>query len=390
MSNVPASAASAPMRFCYRHADAVAVRGCDVCHKPICDACVGYGPRLEGVCPSCAASGRRRGLAIAAIATIGAVVVVVGVAAWISAMPAAIDYGEHRLEIERASARVHNAPCDGQSTLDLVRLLNTTRDFPRVITTVEAFDAACKPVPRLWWESYAARMEIQDFAGAVADADRLIKDDPDDGDFWWWRGKARRQQGDLVGAATDFEKSIEVTGPKAYFSVLDLVDLREQQQRPCDAVGPLAMLVKNQKDDAKAQPLRTRLRRLVTSGGCPDPLAAMPEKGSVAAVCAAAPTALTFTDWQSSTFHQSLQNTWVARTAPAARGAPAACAAELEELRGVDFLKGSAMRSWSARLVCDGRPSVTAQQLHAVPLKAQEELIKKLVDGALRTWCTGD
>lgn len=33
--------------------------------------------------------------------------------------------------------------------------------------------------------------------------------------------------------------------------------------------------------------------------------------------------------------------------------------------------------------------SVMAQQLRAVPLKAQEKLIKKLVDGALRSWCTG-
>jgi hypothetical protein len=389
MSNLPASAASAPMRFCYRHSDVVAVRGCDTCHKPICEACVGYGPRLEGVCPTCAASDRRRGIMVAGGAVAVAAVLVVGVFAWLGSMPATIDYSEHRLDIERASARVHNAPCDGQSTLDLVTLLNKARDFPRVIATVEAFDGACKPVPRLWWESHAARMEIQDFEGAIKDADRLIADTPDDGDFWWWRGKARRQHGDLDGAAADFEKAIEVTGPRAYFSVLDLVDLREQQQRPCDAVAPLAMLVKNQKDDAKAGPLRTRFRRLVTEGKCPDPLAAMPDKGSVAVVCASLPSALTFTEWQSSTFHASLQNTWSARTTPHARGAPVSCSAEVEEVDGGEILKGSAMRSWSARLVCEGRPSITAQHLHVVPLKAQEELIKKLVDAGVRTWCTG-
>jgi tetratricopeptide (TPR) repeat protein len=389
MSEIPASAASAPMRFCYRHTDAVAVRGCDLCHKPICAGCVGYGPRLEGLCPACAAKDRRRGTLVAGLSLAGAAVFIGGVIAWLASMPAAISYGEHRFEIERASARVQNTPCDAQSALELTRLLNEERDFARTIATVERFDDACKPAPRLWWESYGARMEVQDFKGAIADADRLIADSPDDGDFWWWRGKARRQDGDLDGAAADFEKAIEVTGPKAYFSVIDLVDLREQQQRPCDAVAPLAMLVKNQKDDEKARPLRARLRRLIADGKCPDPLAAMPEKGSVAAVCASAPSALSFTEWQASPFHQSLRNTWVARTGPQARGAAVACSAEYEEVDTRELLGTSAMRSWSARLICEGRPSVTAQQLHAVPLKAQEELIKKLIDGALRTWCTG-
>lgn len=388
-NDIPSSAAGAPMRLCYRHSDTVAVRGCEACRKPICEACLGFGPRLEGLCPACASKQQHRGTAVAAVAVLGATLVVGGALFWLSSMPPTVTYGEHRMDIERADARVRNAPCDGQSALELADLLNKERDHRRTIAVVDAFDEACKPVPRLWWESYAARMQVQDHDGAINDASRLIADSPDDGDFWWWRGKAKREAGDLAGAAADLEKAVELTGPKAYFSALDLVDVREQQQRPCDAVIPMAMIVRHNKDEGRKQRLETQLKRLVRDGHCPDPLAAMPDKGQVAAVCATLPSSLGFTEWQATGFHQSLQNTWTARVGPLARGTPVACNAEFEEVDGGDILKGTGMRSWSARLSCAGLPSVTAQHLHVVPLKAQEELIKKLVDGGVKRWCGG-
>ena len=77
--------------------------------------------------------------------------VVVGIGAWFVAQPAPVPYGEHLIEITRLSARIASTPCDEQSTLELVELLNKERDYPRTIVVVDEFRAACRPVPRLLW-----------------------------------------------------------------------------------------------------------------------------------------------------------------------------------------------------------------------------------------------
>lgn len=267
-------------------------------------------------------------------------------------------------------------------------LLNKSRDFPRVVRVVEAFDAACKPVPRLWWESYGARLELQDHAGAEVDAGRLIDDDPDDGDFRWWRGRARRERGDLDGAGKDFEKAVELAGKNAFFSVIDLADLRERQGRACDAVPMLATLLRDQAKQAKQAHVDSRLARLIRETPCPDALAALPEKGAVAAVCAALPQTLQFSTTSAAGFDFSLKNLWEARTRPIAAAPAVACESMVEQADAKgSVLDGTGMQSWHGRLACAGRPSVTATVLHASALQAQEQLARKLVDAAIRDGC---
>ncbi len=374
------------MRLCYRHPDTAANRRCDVCRRPICEACVGYGPRLENVCGPCASASARKGR-VAVAAGIAAVTVVLGVlVAYAVTRPAPIVYGEHRAKIEMAQARIEHAPCDGQSTLELVELLNKERDYTRTVAVVDAFDAACKPVPRLWWASYTARMQLQDFVGAAAAASRLIEDAPDDGDFWWWRGKARRDAGDLAGAEADFKRTIELT-PRALYSVIDLVDLLEKSGRACDGVPALARLVQTQPDEAKKRALDSRLSRLIRETPCADVTATMTGVKDVAAVCAALPKAFNFGSDVTSGFAFSLQNTWVARTAPVAQGDARLCATDVEEVNTKGILAGTGMRVYAGRLACKDLPSVTAQRMHAVPLKAQEELVKELINSAIASWC---
>jgi hypothetical protein len=388
--NDPASSsvAAVTLRLCYRHADVPATQVCARCRRTVCAGCASVGPQLQTMCTPCIqadALAQRRTIAVASVA---AVALVSGLLFWATSRPTPVTYGEHGPAIERAAARVEHAPCDGQSSLDLAIVLNKARDFPRVVRVVEAFDKACQPVPRLWWESYSARRELQDFAGAEADATRLIADNPDDSDFHWWRGRVRRDGGNIDGAAVDFEKAVELAGTDAFFSAIDLADIRVRQNRACDAVPILATLVRNHEKSAKQAHLDTRLFRLMHDTPCPDALTALPEEGKVAAVCAALPQALQFATPRTAGFDFSLQNLWLARTRPIATGPAVACEAMVEQIdvRG-SILDGSLLKSWHSRLACAGRPSVTATTLHVSALHAQEQLARKLVDAAIRDGC---
>lgn len=234
-------------------------------------------------------------------------------------------------------------------------------------------------------------MQVQDFAGAVQDATRLMTDNPDDGDFVWWRAKARRELGDVAGTEADLHRAAELAGPRAFWSVLDLATLLETQHRECEAVPLLAQLERNLPDDAKKSSVPRRLARLFRETPCPDATVALPTTGLVAAICATLPSALHISDDVASGFEYSLKNTWAARTATVAKGEPVVCCAEPAKLdvESNSILSGTGLDSWSARLACTGKPSTTVQTLHAVPLKSQEELVAKLVDESIRKWCGG-
>ncbi len=403
MSDLVSSASVGVGRSCYRHADAAGSQTCTRCRRSICEGCVSVGGAWAGaaagsgeICVGCAAAGRRRGAAVVVTSVVAAAVVVIAAIAFVATRPAAIEYGEHRFEIERLAARVENTACDGKSTLELADLLNKERDFPRVIRVVEGFDEKCQPVPRMYWESYGARIQLQDFAGATADASKLIADDGDDGDFWWWRAKARRKAGDFVGAEADLRRSAELSGKSAYWAVIDLADLLEEQGRACEGVPLLTQVVRNNEEKAKKARLDGRIARLIREVPCADASAALPPGDQeVAALCQTLPSRLLVDDQgihkdvSTSAFELSLSNTWQARTRGVATGKPLSCRADLRENDISNFheLKGSGMKSWTGRLICDGLPSVSATSLNIGPLHAEEALALKLIDVGVRRWC---
>lgn len=394
-STTPVSPASFSVgRTCYRHADAGATQTCVTCRRSICEGCVSVGAGYDVarvVCVTCADAGRARARAVTAASVAAAAIVVVGAIAFVASRPPTIEYGEHRFEIQRLEALVAQSPCAGQSTLELVDLLNKERDHARVIRVVDEFRAHCAPVPRLYWESYGARMQVQDFKGAVDDATRLIDDDGDDGDFWWWRAKAKRSAGDLVGAEADMRRSAEITGKNAFWSVLDLADLLEEQHRACEAVPLLAQIAHNNKEQAEKTGVNTRLARLVRETPCPDPSAAMPQNlATVAALCATLPTKLVVDDGRAASgLEFALANSWEARTRTVASGKPVSCRAEAEknDTSKDSILGSSMMQSWTGRLTCAGLPPATATVLSIGNLKAQEELVPRLIDNGIKKWC---
>lgn len=384
-----ASSATGPSAHaCYRHPDALAREACARCRRPICEGCSTFGSELATMCPSCVNVGARRSRFIAASVGVAALGLVGAGVFFVATQPPPITYGEHHLAIERLTARVAASPCDQQSTLELMELLNKERDFPRTIRVSEAFQKSCEPAPRLLWPSYGARMEVQDFKGAIADADALIAHRPEDGDFWWWRAKAKRAAGDLEGTEQDLRRSVELTGARGYYNTLDLIDLLEKSERACEAVPLLAVLADRQEKKPARERLEARLGRLVRETPCPAPGRA-PKGEAPAFPCATLPSQIDFGSDAPTGLATSLRNTWAARTRPMAKGAPLSCRMDYAEndLKGSAVFKGTSMRSWTARLSCDGQPSVLATQVGVVELKAQEELVDKLVNEGIKRWC---
>jgi hypothetical protein len=386
----PASSASFGVgRSCYRHLDAGASQTCTSCRQPICEGCVSVGAGYAVVCNGCADASRKRARLLGAACMAGAAVVVVGAIAFVASRPAPNEYGEPRFEFERIEARQAQSPCDGQLTLDLADLLNKERDHRRVVRVVDEFRASCAPVPRLYWESYSARMQLQDFNGAADDAGRLIADDPDDGDFWWWKAKAERQSHDVSAAEADLRRSAEVSGSRAFWAVIDLADLLEEQQRGCEAAPQLARLARNNKDQAEKFGVNTRKARMGRDG-CPDPSVLLPQKNEPApSLCAALPAQLVVDDGRAASgFEFALANSWAAGTRGVAKGSAVVCRAEaaVNDTAGSDVIPSS-LRSWSGRLSCAGLPPVTATVLGIGSLEAQEDLIPRLLNQGIARWC---
>lgn len=374
-------------RVCFRHNDAGASLTCSTCRRSICDACVSVGNNFSVVCVSCASESRRRANVVTGAAIGAAALVFVGVGAFVATRPPAFEYKD-RLEVNSLEARVAQNDCDGQATLEFANLLNKEGDFSRVISVVDSFRERCTEVPRLYWESYGARMAVQDWTGAVDDASRLVQHDPDDGDFWWWRAKAKRKAGDLAGAEADFKKSADVAGKDAFYAVIDLADLLEDQHRACEGAPRLAALIINHKGDAERQGIDKTLARLVHEQGCADPLAAVPKDAtSIASLCSTLPAKLTFDDGRAASgFEFALASTWQARTRTQVSGAAVVCRAEVAQ-NGEGGVMGSALLSFTARLTCSGLAPVTSTTLAISGLKAQELLTAKLIDRAISSWC---
>ena len=205
---------------CIRHANTPATRLCDLCGDPLCPSCI-VSEGLDLVCRKCANELQEK-RAFKRIGMVVALTVLVGLGlggAWLYEERARFlpepevvvpprDYGAEGAAIRRHREALANDPCDKKTARLLADRLNRARAYDETIEFVPAWEAQCGPWPRLLWtQSYAHRKLRQwDETGAVIT--RIIEDDPDDGDYWWWRGRARAQAKDLDRAEADFRQSI--------------------------------------------------------------------------------------------------------------------------------------------------------------------------------------
>ncbi|MBW2537921.1 MAG: hypothetical protein JRI55_40925 [Deltaproteobacteria bacterium] len=168
---------------------------------------------------------------------IGFVVVAGGVAAalllfqWLRPT----DYGPRSPEIYAEEAALERKPCDKERIVKLAELLNEAKAYGTTLERARAFFKRCGDHRRLRWATYAAHKRSGDFAGAAAEATRLIKAVPRDRDYRWWRAEAYEGAGDVERAIVDYRQAVALE-PFVRNLPFSLAGLLERVGRPCEAL----------------------------------------------------------------------------------------------------------------------------------------------------------
>ena len=251
---------------CYLHESVPATDTCQSCLKPICDVCCTIrGTKI--LCPACAKKlSTRMGiiktmLGIIALGAIGALIF-----ALVTAEPA-FDYGKYSQKIRKLSRQLEAEPCDRVKIIKLGDLMFKAGDYRGVIKRADNFITQCGEYPRLRWITYEAHKSLSEYKQAVSDASLLIKDDPDDKDFWWWRAIAYEQLGKLNEAAADYRQSIAVQ-PRISNIPFNLSTVLEKLNKPCEAIFPVEQYLYYHPQDRKDPSVQRRLDRLRDAGKC--------------------------------------------------------------------------------------------------------------------------
>jgi hypothetical protein len=380
MSELTSSVAVAGLaRACRNHADTLANQVCVGCRRSYCESCVSPGSDFAMRCKDCTSASRRLATLVAVAAGVFAAAIVASGVAYVVTRPPEIVYQE-AFVISQAEARFAVAPCSEQSAVEFVAKLNREHDYARVIRIVDEFNKNCAPVPRLRWESHGARMQVQDFQGAVADADVLIADAPGDSDFYGWRAEAKTKLGDFDGAVADLRKASDVA-PNAIWPAIKIASLFEKMNRPCDGVQMLSYVLKNEPESANNQNVDVTLDRLIR-GGCADPLAGIPEdQSSMSVPCSTLPSALRFEVPTSAT--AMLENLWVVRTRGIAQGKAVVCRLDIEK----NDRAFANLFSLTGALTCTGFVPVVRTAARLDRLSTEKRLAAIVLENATELWC---
>jgi len=261
-------------RVCLRHADQPAVRLCDMCGDPLCQACT-ISEGLNLVCRRCANDLQEK-RAIRRILMVVLLFVLTGVAlagawAWqererFLPEPEVVipppDYGTHGPAIRRHRDKLAVDPCNKTVAKQLADRLNRARAYEETVAHVISYEEQCGVWYRLLWgRSYAHRQLRQwDEVGAVTT--RLVESEPDDPDFWWWRARARGEAGDLDRAEADLRQS-SALGANGYAELRFSRYLGDTN--PCGAAFALQRWIEH--GDANDRGIRKRTQHYV-EGGC--------------------------------------------------------------------------------------------------------------------------
>jgi aspartyl protease family protein len=265
---------------CANHPDAPATASCQACLKTVCTLCMVLdGSRV--LCLVCARRARqRRTVTYAAIG----VLVVGGAAAGLAFGPkhesatasGASDFAKSMIgngppasssPLDAMEAQLAKEPCDRQQMLAFDEALMRAGQQRAVIDRTEAFWKKCGPMPRLRWITYEAHKGLSEFDKAIADASKLIDDNPQDKDFWWWRGIAYEETGQLDKAAADYQQSITIE-PRITGIPFNLAGVYEKLGRPCDAIFPIEQFLRYHPDVVDKERVQERLARLYTDPAC--------------------------------------------------------------------------------------------------------------------------
>lgn len=260
---------------CHAHPASLASAVCHSCGREICERCVALD---AGGIPRCLACSGRRALRVRVAAAVLALLVVgAGSMAWRSLRqlptPAQADASGAPLDspeakaVARLRAQVQLEPCDRRRIVELAELTLGAGDSRETLSQVDTFLRKCGEYPRLRELSYQAHKQLSEWAGAAADAGKLIELDPQDANYRGWRGLVYEQSGDLARAAEDYEQAL-LLKPHLADVPMNLAAAYEKLGKPCSAILPLAQVVTYYPEARNVDAIQARIGRLAFMGEC--------------------------------------------------------------------------------------------------------------------------
>ena len=151
-------------------------------------------------------------------------------------------YGSNVHDIKSLKTKLLEEPCDRPKTREITKLLYRSGVYREVIQYADRFWNKCGKYLRIRWTTYEAHKSLNEWDAAIADATKLIDDDPRDKDFRWWRGIAYAGKEDWKNAARDYEQALQLE-PVLRGIPFNLADVYEKMGEACEGIFPLEQFI---------------------------------------------------------------------------------------------------------------------------------------------------
>ncbi len=176
-------------------------------------------------------------------------------------------YGSNIHEIKALKTKLEAEPCDRPKTRKITKLLYRSGVYREVIEYSEKFWKKCGKFLRIRWTTYEAHKSLNEWDLAIADATKLIEDDPNDKDFRWWRGIAYAGKEDWTNAAKDYEQSMQLE-PAIRRIPFNLADVYEKMGDACEGIFPLEQFLHYHPNVRNRRRVRQRIDELYARKSC--------------------------------------------------------------------------------------------------------------------------
>ena len=144
------------------------------------------------------------------------------------------------------------------------------------IAVVFALLTGCAEDPNKYNTSGMEKLQNGDFAGAIADFDKVIQLDPQNAMAYINRGNAKIQSGDLEGALADYNKGIEIK-PDIVEGYVGRGSIFLTQNNITNAEQDVAKALEIDPNNAAAQTLKSKIEQVKASMAPADTTAAKGE-----------------------------------------------------------------------------------------------------------------
>ncbi len=177
---------------------------------------------------------------------------------------AAFNHGRHATAIKILRLELEREPCVRRKAKQLAKKLNNAGDYRGTIEFVNRYHATCERYPRILWNLTYAHEQLEEYEAAIPVITSLIKDRPQDEDFWWWRAQDHAKSNRIDFADADYRQSMAVEPNKF---VARRYPRLMKDITPCEVAWSLQLLI-DKRPDQVAQWMREDLAERYLAGDC--------------------------------------------------------------------------------------------------------------------------